>query len=185
MMFRLKFRRDPDANDDVAVWSMRVQDAAPMGLRVAAAYVDAANLVAYVEGDTDDDVLISRFADRLALGPCSVCAVEALRVVADDAQTTPIASAPNELRSLHPAELLRVSVAPDGHTLSVKVRHKPYEQIDRVDAKETDDTVELTVWVGSSADDARRRYVTLAEAFSTATVVLDQPLGTRSVVEPH
>jgi hypothetical protein len=179
-VFRLTFARADDQQPGDTAWTVRVAHAAPMGLRLEAAYIDAANLVVYVDADADAEVLIARFADRLGLGSGSACRVQPLRVRDALGMTGPTA---RELVGLRRAEVVDATVASDSRTLSLKVRHKPYEVVDRVEAKESDDFVEVTVWVGSAHDDARRHYVTLEEAFSVATTVLDQPLGTRRVID--
>jgi hypothetical protein len=59
-------------------------------------------------------------------------------------------------RRLRPAAITQVRVHPDGCTLSVQARHRPYETIERVEVGQTDDAVVITVLVGSPDDDDTR-----------------------------
>jgi hypothetical protein len=180
-MFRLSWTRDFDTEIDRARIPMLLDSATPAGLVVSAAYLDERSLVVYVDVDADAQFLIAGFIDRVDLGPCSTTRVDVLALGRDGWHTAAVAE--TGLAGLRPAELVGVAVAGDDRSLTARVRHKPYERIDRVDVKETVDTVELTVWVGAPPGDGRRDYVTLRDAFSSVTIDLEQPLATRRVVE--
>jgi len=80
------------------------------------------------------------------------------------------------------AVITQVRVHPDGRTLSVQARHRPYETVERIDVERSDDAVTITAVVGSPEDDDRDNYVSLAVAFSWVDTVLDRPLGDREIV---
>jgi hypothetical protein len=179
-MIRITVPHDTDEHLDAERWAQRVRDAAPIGLQLSRAYVDARNLVVYIEADIDTAV-IEQFVDRLGFGPCTK--VDVILLPIGDVSVVPTPSS-RELVDVHPSELIEATtVSEDGREVLLNVRHKPYEQIDHVDVKETENTVELTVWVGSANEDARRHYVTFQVAFSTAEVVLERPLASRQIVD--
>ncbi len=85
-------------------------------------------------------------------------------------------------RRLRPAIITQVRLHPDGCTLSVQARHRPYETIERVEVGQTDDAVVVTVLVGSPDDDDRDQYVSFAVAFSWVDAILDRPVGDRQII---
>jgi hypothetical protein len=74
--------------------------------------------------------------------------------------------------------ITQVRVHPDGRTLSVQARHRPYETIERVEVEQTDDAVTITALVGSPEDDDRNQYVSLAVAFTWWTPSSTVPSAT-------
>jgi hypothetical protein len=179
-MIRITFRHDNDEHLDAKSWATRVRDAAPIGLHLAEAYVDAKYLVVYVEADADE--MIEEFADRLGLPQCARLVVDPLPI--GDASSIAELSSGAELTDLRTIPIVETTtLSTDDRAIVIHVRHKPYEHIDHVDVKETDSSVEVTVWVGSPADDDRRHYVSLGQTLSTATITLESPLGTRRVIE--
>jgi hypothetical protein len=85
-------------------------------------------------------------------------------------------------RRLRPAVITQVRVHPDGRTLSVQARHRPYETADHVEVEQSDDAVMIRVLLGSPDDDERDRYVSFAVAFSWMDIVLDRPVGDREII---
>jgi hypothetical protein len=181
--FRITARHNSEYLDAHS-WATRVRDATPAGLEISHAYIDREQLVVYVEAGSQAEDLVAQFADRLGLGWCASRPVDPLPLVAT---SSTVASSPQLLLvGVRRTDLLEATtVSQDGRVLQLTVRHKPHEQIDHVDVKEKKDAVEITAWVGSPPDDDRRHYATLGEAFSTSTIVLERPLGTRRIVEGH
>lgn len=183
-MFCITVRHDSEPHLDVERLASRLRDAVPAGLHLTNAYVDAERLLVYVEPENDGDpqFLVEQFTQRLGLALCGIARVYAVPVDGDSPATSP--ASPVELADVRPAEMIEAAAtSADGRTVTATVRYKPHEQIDHIDVKERDDAVELTVWVGSRPDDARRFYVTIGEAFGAVSFVLDEPLGTRPVVD--
>jgi hypothetical protein len=151
-------------------------------MRVVAAFLDHKRLDIYFETEVDADVDagIDQIAATLGLDDYRASSVVPLPV---EPEVSPVAVAPKrQLASLRRGNIVDVGVSADGRTLTVRVRHKLHEQVDRVVAKETAERVDVSAWVGTPPDDPRGDYATLADAFSTARAELAQPVGTRRII---
>lgn len=185
-MFCITLRKVDEPHRGNGYLAPRLSAALPGGLRLRDAYVDEQRVVIYVEADVDAhaDVLIDHFIARLGLELLAKHDVDALPIHSTSGDAA--LASPVELADIRRAELIETATTSiDGRTIVATVRHKPHEQIDRVDVKEQDETVEVTVWVGCRADEPRRHYATFGEQFSTVPFVLNDPLGTRRIIDGH
>jgi hypothetical protein len=179
-MLRLTIRHD-DGSADASQWAARLRDATRNDMRVVAAFLDRKRLDIFFQPDVDTnvDAAIDRIVAKLGVSDYRASRVVELSV--DTADTQIAAVATSRLTSIHRGRIVGVTASPDGCKLSVKVRHKQHEIVDRLETAETENLVEVAVWVGVDADDPRVDYATFADSFTTVTAELDQPVGTRRI----
>jgi hypothetical protein len=182
-MLRLTLRIDggTDGGIDAARWAARLRGATPADMHLVAAFLGDAILDIYIEPDADAnvDAAIDRIVTALGASSCRASSVVALPV---EAAATPTEVVPaTQLTSVHRGEIVGFTVSTDCRDLTVKVRHRHYEAIDRLDITETDHHIHVTAWVGSSPDDPRGDYATFADTFTAVPAALRQPVGTRRI----
>jgi hypothetical protein len=179
-MLRLTFQHD-DGCEAASQWAARLREATPSDVHVVAAFTNETALDVYVEidEDTNANAAINRMAATLGLGRCHVSVVVPLPVEAAPPHAPAVPA--RQLTSVHRGQIVAVSVSADGRELSVRVRHRRYEIVDRLETAESENLIRLTVWVGIDADDPRGDYATLADAFTSIVAKLGQPVGTRRI----
>jgi hypothetical protein len=202
VMFRASFRLD-DGADGVRDFGRELRDASPPDVLIVAGFLDAKTVEAYIDVDEGIDVraITDLIALRLGVDGCDVTEVERLRVRARadlpeqeqaDPAPTCISQVPpvsvddgRPLVRLHPGEVTQVLVQPDGQDLSIQVRHRPHEVVGPLVVQATDEVAEISVAVGTLADDPHRDYVTFGVAFSWVGARLDRELGARRIVHTN
>jgi hypothetical protein len=176
-MFRVTFLVDDPAERERLATALR---ALTMGgdARIVSVFADAKTVEVFL--DIAESAVPRAVTDRLAqwLG------VTEYEVTRADAVPTEMVGNGNAISRgrLRPAAITQVRVHPDGRTLSVQARHRRHETVERVEVEQTDDTVALTVLVGTADDDVRAQYVSLAVAFTWIDAFLDRPVGDRRII---
>jgi hypothetical protein len=179
-MLRLTLKLHEDGVD-TARCAARLRGATPIGVRVAAAFLDGATLDIYLEADAgaNIDAAIDRIVTAFGADDYRTVGVVQLPVEAP-APPAPVVPA-TQLASVHRGQIVGVTVSPDCRELSVNVRHRHYERIDRLDVSETEHEIHLTAWVGTNPDDPRGDYATFADTFSAVDANLGGPVGARRI----
>jgi hypothetical protein len=148
-------------------------------VRIVGAFADATTVKVYVdiaESAVPREVVADQFARRFDVDRSEVTPVEPL-------PTEPISSRPAIDRGrFHPAAITQMRVHPDGRTISVQARHRPYETVGPVEVEETDEAVSITVLVGTPDDDVRDQYVSFAVTFIWVDAFLERPVGDRQII---
>jgi hypothetical protein len=175
VMFRVTFLVDDPVERQRLATELR---ALTMGgaTRIVSAFANAKTVEVFLdiaESAVADDV-VDQLAQSLGVDEYEITSAAPLATPTESADAT-------DRRHLRRAVITQVRVHPDGRTLSVQARHRPYETVDRIDVEQSDDAVTITAVVGSPEDDDRDNYVSLAVAFTWVDTVLDRPLGDRQI----
>jgi hypothetical protein len=177
VMFRVTFWVDDPAKRQGLAAELRALTMAG-GTRIVSAFVSAKTVEVFVE--LGDSAVPRDVAGQLALA----FGVDEYEVTSAEPLPTgsPESAVSIARRRLRPAVITQVRVHPDGRTLSVQARHRPYETADHVEVEQSDDAVTIAALVGSPHDDDRDRFVSLAVAFSWMDIVVDRPVGDREII---
>jgi hypothetical protein len=176
-MFRVTFQVSESAERQLLASGLRTPVAGG-GARVVLAFDDAKTVDVYLEilDPADPDVAAADLARHLGVADYEITEVEPLLTESTE-------SADAGRRSPRPDAITQVLVNADDRTLSVQVRHRPYETAAAIEVvDETDDAVVITVVVSATDDHVGGQYASLAIVFTWVDIVLDRPLGNRKVI---
>lgn len=179
-MLRLRLRLD-EGEGDAARWAARLRGAMPADMHLVAAFLDDGTLDVYVEPGADANVGAAIDRIVMALGASDYRASSVVALPVEPAVTSTAVVPATQLTTVHRGQIVDVTVLPDCRELSVKVRHRRYETIDRLEITETEHRIHVTAWVGTSPDDPRGEYATFADTFTAVPAELGRPVGTRRI----
>lgn len=146
------------------------------GAHIAAAFADANTAEIFL--DLAESAVPRAVADRVA----SQLGVRAYEMTRVDALPTGArrCGVTVDRTGRRLATITQVRVHDDDRTVSVQVRHRPYETLDAVEVRERDDSIVIAVFVAAGADDDAH-FVSLATAFTWVEAVLARPVGHRAI----
>jgi hypothetical protein len=176
-MFRVTFQISEPAERQRLAARLRTPVAGGQA-RIVLAFDDAKTVDVYVEsiGGADMRDAAADLADHLGFAEYEIAEVEPLLTEANE--RTPGARA-----SQRPDAITQIRVNSDDRTLSVQVRHRPYETAASIEIlEETDDAIVLTAVVTTPDDHVSGQYASLAIVFTWVDLVLDRSLGDRKVI---